>query len=58
MAKLFEKKDFLEKVRANYLALRGANLVLIDGNPALDAVMADVLRRYGGLHGTWSPPLA
>lgn len=58
VAKLFEKKDFLEKVRANYLALRGANLALIDGNPPLDAVMADVLRRYGGLHGTWAPPLA
>jgi len=58
VARLFEKKDFLEKVRANYLALRGANLALIDGNPPLDAVMADVLQRFGGLHGTWSPPLA
>ncbi len=28
VAKLFEKKDFLEKVRANYLKLAGANLVL------------------------------
>lgn len=57
VAKLFEKKDFLEKVRANYLALRGANLVLIDGNPALDQVMGSVLSRYGELDGTWSLPL-
>ncbi len=33
VAKLFEKKEFLEKVRRNYLSLRGANLVVIDGNP-------------------------
>ena len=46
VAKLFEKKDFLEKVRARYLALRGPNLALIDGNPDLDQVMDDVLRRY------------
>lgn len=56
VARLFEKKDFLEKVRANYLELRGPNLVKIDGNPALDAVMGEVLRRYGELGGTWSPP--
>jgi dTMP kinase len=46
VAKLFEKKDFLEKVRARYLALRGPNLVLIDGNPGLEQVMDDILRRY------------
>ncbi len=46
MARLFEKKDFLEKVRANYLALRGPNLALIDGNPALPQVMVAVLARY------------
>ncbi|MCU0236598.1 MAG: dTMP kinase [Acidobacteria bacterium] len=56
VARLFEKKDFLEKVRANYLALRGPNLVLIDGNPALDQVMAEVDRRYGEQSGTWSLP--
>jgi dTMP kinase len=56
VARLFEKKDFLEKVRANYLELRGPNLVKIDGNPALDAVMGEVLRRYGELGGTWSLP--
>jgi dTMP kinase len=46
VAKLFEKKDFLEKVRARYLALRGSNLVLIDGNPGLEQVMSDILRKY------------
>jgi len=46
VAKLFEKKDFLKKVRANYLKLAGANLVLIDGNPDLKTVMADVIRGY------------
>ncbi|MCJ7524884.1 MAG: dTMP kinase [Candidatus Aminicenantes bacterium] len=46
MAKLFEKKDFLEKVRANYLALRAANLVLIDGNPELEIVSGEVTRLY------------
>jgi dTMP kinase len=45
-AKLFEKKEFLRKVRANYLSLRGGNMVSIDGNPDLETVMEDVLRRY------------
>lgn len=47
VARLFEKRDFLLKVRANYLALRGPNLALIDGNPGLESVFAAVLRRYG-----------
>lgn len=47
VARLFEKKDFLGKVRANYLALRGPNLAIIDGNPELKRVFAAVLRRYG-----------
>lgn len=46
VAKLFEKKDFLEKVRANYLKLAGANLIRIDGNPDLKTVMADVISRH------------
>lgn len=46
VAKLFEKKDFLKKVRANYLKLAGANLARIDGNPDLKTVMAEVIRRY------------
>lgn len=46
VAKLFEKKDFLKKVRSHYLKLTGANLVRIDGNPDLKSVMADVIHRY------------
>ncbi|HUU06454.1 MAG TPA: dTMP kinase [Patescibacteria group bacterium] len=46
VAKLFEKNDFLEKVRANYLKLTGANLERIDGNPDLKTVMADVINRH------------
>ncbi|MFH2108726.1 MAG: dTMP kinase [Chrysiogenia bacterium] len=46
VAKLFEKKDFLEKVRANYLKLAGSNLVRIDGNPDLKTVLADVISRH------------
>jgi dTMP kinase len=53
-ARLFEKQDFLEKVRANYLALRGANLALIDGNPPLQPVLEAVLARYALLATT--PP--
>jgi dTMP kinase len=49
VARLFEKKDFLQKVRANYLALRGPNLALIDGNPELGRVLDDVLARYARL---------
>jgi dTMP kinase len=45
-AKLFEKRDFLTNVRANYLKLTGANLVRIDGNPDLKTVIAEVIRRY------------
>ena len=56
VAKLFEKKEFLEKVRGNYLALRGANLVLIDGNPGLETVMNDVLARYGERSRVGTPP--
>ncbi len=46
VARLFEKRDFLLKVRANYLALRGPNLAFIDGNPGLERVFAAVLRRF------------
>lgn len=56
MAKLFEKKEFLERVRGNYLALRGANLVLIDGNPGLETVMNDVFARYGERRRAQTPP--
>ncbi len=47
VARLFEKRDFLLKVRANYLALRGPNLAFIDGNPGLERVFSVLLRRYG-----------
>lgn len=56
VAKLFEKKEFLEKVRRNYLALRGANLVLIDGNPGLETVMNDLLARFGERNRAQTPP--
>jgi dTMP kinase len=46
VAKLFEKKDFLNKVRANYLELEGDNLEVIDGNPDLRTVSGQVIRRY------------
>jgi dTMP kinase len=46
VAKLFEKREFLETVRANYLSLQGANLALIDGNPGLEPVFASVLERW------------
>jgi dTMP kinase len=45
-AKLFEKKDFLLKVRANYKKLSGAGLLHIDGNPGLDTVLADIIGRF------------
>jgi dTMP kinase len=44
--KLFEKKDFLLKVRANYLKLTGPAFVHIDGNRGLDLVFSEVLDRY------------
>ncbi len=51
VARLFEKRDFLEKVRAHYLSLRGRNLAVIDGNPGLEEVFAAILRRYGRCAG-------
>lgn len=46
VAKLFERREFLEKVRANYLSLQGPNLAVIDGNPGLAPVFASVLERW------------
>jgi len=43
LAKLFEKKDFLLKVRSNYLKLVGPNMARIDGNRDLDTVLADII---------------
>jgi dTMP kinase len=43
LAELFEKKDFLLKVRANYLKLAGPRLAHIDGNRDLYTVLADII---------------
>ena len=45
-AKLFEKKDFLLHVRADYLKLKGPSFVHIDGNRDLTVVFADVCAGY------------
>lgn len=48
--KLFEKKDFLGKVRANYLKLRGQrNIHVIDGSPELPAVFDQIKNRIDPL---------
>lgn len=46
MALLFEKKDFLLKVRGNYLKLAGPHLALIDGNRNLQDVLAEIIDRF------------
>jgi len=43
LAELFEKKDFLLKVRSNYLKLVGPRLAHIDGNRGLHTVLADII---------------
>ncbi len=45
-AKLFEKKDFLLKVRQNYLNLEVKNMVIIDGKPEVDSVLTSVIREF------------
>lgn len=55
VARLFEKKDFLKKVRANYLGLAGDNLEIIDGNPDLQAVSGQVIRRFSERCGKTAP---
>ena len=40
--KLFEKKEFLQKVRENYLRLRQKNLYIINGNPGVKDVFVDI----------------
>jgi dTMP kinase len=54
-AKLFEKKDFLLQVRANYLSLTGPAFVHIDGNRGLDSVFSDVLDHYRQVAGQEPP---
>lgn len=46
MAMLFEKKDFLLKVRDNYLKLAGAHVLFIDGNRDLRTVLEDIIARF------------
>jgi dTMP kinase len=46
LARLFEKRDFLLKVRANYMRLDGERLAHIDGNHDLKTVLADIVARY------------
>jgi dTMP kinase len=57
VAKLFEKKHFLEKVRANYLRLVGTNIVLIDGNPELESVISEVIQCFSKMIGTGTPAI-
>jgi thymidylate kinase len=46
LAELFEKKDFLLKVRSNYLKLAGPHLAYIDGNRDLPTVLADIIAHF------------
>jgi dTMP kinase len=43
LAELFEKKDFLVKVRSNYLKLAGPHMAYIDGNQDINTVLADII---------------
>jgi len=40
--KLFEKKTFLEKVRKNYLQLKGEKIQIIDGNRNLEDIFSQI----------------
>jgi len=42
--RLFERENFLRKVRENYLKLSGPNIVLIDGNGELTTVFSRIIR--------------
>jgi dTMP kinase len=44
-AKLFETREFLIRVRANYRSLKGKNIVHIDGSRDLETVFSDILSR-------------
>ncbi len=43
--RLFEKRDFLKKVRQNYLKLRNDHIYIIDGQPPLDDVFEEIKRK-------------
>jgi len=55
LAQLFEKKDFLLKVRANYQKLTGTRLVTIDGNHDLRTVLAAITAGYEKFAGLDRP---
>jgi dTMP kinase len=57
LAKLFEKKDFLVKVSANYQQLAGARLAHINGNQDLDTVLADIIDCFEKLAAVDQPEL-
>ncbi|MEN8153872.1 MAG: dTMP kinase [Acidobacteriota bacterium] len=48
-AKLFEKKDFLKKVRQNYLNLDIKNIKIIDGRNEINTVLSDVISEFDQL---------
>lgn len=45
--KLFEQKNFLEKVRKNYLTLTGKNIHIIDGNQDLKTILKRIIEILG-----------
>jgi dTMP kinase len=47
--KLFEKRDFLQKVRENYLKLHGDNIYIIDGKPGLRSVFEKIKEKVNSL---------
>lgn len=42
--KLFEKEDFLKKVRKNYLKLKGNNIYIINGNDKIDNILNNIVK--------------
>ena len=57
LAELFEKKDFLLKVRSNYLKLTGPRLAHIDGNRDLQVVLAEIIACFEKLGAKNRPEL-
>lgn len=47
--RLFENRDFLQKVRQNYLKLRNDHIYIIDGQPPLDDVFEEIRRKMNFL---------
>jgi len=42
--KLFEKEDFLKKVRKNYLKLKGNNIYIINGDDKIDNILNNIIK--------------